>query len=259
MSAKLAGRSYIVTGASKGYGLAIAQALVAAGANVGMVARNEERLQQAAASLDAARVFTQAADVGRAEQLAAAFGAIKKHFGGLHGVVNNAGLGRPNRVEHLLHDEVFLQVHTNYLGTVFGCQAAIPLLRGADNPRIVNISSAEACHQDQMRQLSIYASSKAAVERFTRYLRHELQSDDIGVSCVRPGSALSTDFAADWEPERFIPAVREWREECGPYCDTGMRTEDVADTVLYCLSMPAGVAVELLEVCPNRRVAKPEI
>jgi NAD(P)-dependent dehydrogenase (short-subunit alcohol dehydrogenase family) len=86
----------------------------------------------------------------------------------------------PNKVENLREDEVMSQVQTNFLGTVFCSQAAIPLLRGADNPRIINISSASAWHYDEMCHLSIYAATKAAVERFTRDLRLELQVDRMG-------------------------------------------------------------------------------
>ena len=96
----------------------------------------------------------------------------------------------------LNREQVLLQVNTNYLGVVFCCQAAIPLLRGSDNPRIVNISSASALHFDEMSHLSIYASTKAAVERFSRDLALELQPDGIGVTCIRPGGAI-TQIAAN--------------------------------------------------------------
>jgi NAD(P)-dependent dehydrogenase (short-subunit alcohol dehydrogenase family) len=149
---------------------------------------------------------------------------------------------------------VLMQVNTNFLGTVFSCQAAIPLLRGGDNPRIVNISSASAWHYDEMHHLSIYAATKAAVERFSRDLRLELQDDGIGVTCVRPGAAW-TNFADGWDEGRLKAGINACQKR-GPSMDTGMGPNHVAEAVVHALSYPAGVAVDLLEVRPNQPVPK---
>jgi len=250
----LQGRAYIVTGASRGFGLAIARQLMDHGASVGLVSRNQAALDQAVAQLGADRAFGLACDVGSRDEVSAVLAAIRDHFGRLDGLVNNAGLAMPNRVENLVEAEVLSQVQTNFLGTVFCCQAAIPLLRGGDNPRIVNISSASAWHYDEISHLSIYAATKAAVERFTRDLRLELQGDGIGVTCVRPGGAI-TNFADGWNPDAFAAALEGWKD-MGAYMDMGMEVEDVAAAVCYSLSQRPGVAVDLLEVRPNTPVAK---
>ena len=214
-----------------------------------MLARNNQTLQHAVADLDTDRLVAIAGDVADAGQMATSFARIKQHFGGLNGLVNNAGLARPGSTEHLRCEDVQLQVNTNFLGTVYCCQAVIPLLRGEENPRIINISSASAYHYDEMRHLSIYAATKAAVERFTRDLRLELQTDGIGVTCIRPGNA-DTSFAVGWDMDRLKAGIDAW-QDCGPSMDTGMTVEQVADAVMYCLASPAGVAVDLLEVRPN--------
>ena len=250
----LSGNTYIVTGASKGFGRAITEALLAAGANVGLVARNKETLRQTVAELDAERVVGLAGDVFDGARVAEVFADIKAHFGRLDGLVNNAGLAYPNSVEQLNREEVLLQVNTNYLGVVFCCQAAIPLLRGSDNPRIVNVSSASALHFDEMSHLSIYASTKAAVERFSRDLALELQPDGVGVTCIRPGGAI-TQIAANWSFEKFTAAVRAW-QRTGPYMNGGMTVEDVANAVMHCLGYPRHVAVDLLEVRPKQLADK---
>ncbi len=253
----LSGNAYIVTGASKGFGRAISAALLAAGAQVGMIARNAETLRQAVEELGGERLLGLAADVFDSEQIAAAFAQIKAGFGRLDGLVNNAGLAHPSSVEHLRREQVLQQVNTNYLGVVFCCQAVIPLLRGTDNPRIVNISSASAWHLDEMAHLSIYASSKAAVERFSRDLALELQPDGIGVTCIRPGAAV-TGFAANWDMEKFTAAVQSWQRS-GPHMNIGMTVQEVAETVLHCLRQPRHVAVDLLEVRPKQLVDKLKI
>ena len=254
MSSELKDAVYIVTGGSRGFGLAIARSLVARGARVGLISRNQTGLDQAVAEIGADYAFGVAADVAHVEEIGNAFEAIKQHFGRLDALINNAGMARPNKVEHLVEAEVVMQVQTNFLGTVFCCQAAIPLLRGGDNPRIINISSASAHHYDEMSHLSIYAASKAAVERFTRDLRVEVQADKIGVTCVRPGSAW-TSFADGWDTDALQAGLQAWKHT-GTYMDTGMEPEQVADAVAYALTQPPGVSIDLLEVRPNMRMPK---
>jgi NAD(P)-dependent dehydrogenase (short-subunit alcohol dehydrogenase family) len=254
MSVDLTGKVYIVTGGSKGFGLAIAKNLAENGANVGLVSRTQSSLDQAVAEIGADRAMGVAADVGIRADINAAFDTIKAHFGRLDGLINNAGMATPNAIEHLVEEEVMRQVQTNFLGTVFCSQAAIPLLRGGENPRIVNISSASAWHYDEISHLSIYASTKAAVERFTRDLRLELQGDGIGVTCIRPGGAW-TNFADGWDAAAFEPALAAWKD-AGNYMDTGMDVTHVGDAVKYALSQPPGVAIDLLEIRPNTLTSK---
>lgn len=257
MSIELKDRVYIVTGGSKGFGLAIAKCLVEKGAKVGLLSRNQAGLDRAIVEIGSDHAFGVAVDVAHREDLSAAFDQVKTHFGRLDGLVNNAGMARPNTVENLVEEEVLMQVNTNFLGTVFACQAVIPLLRGGENPRIINISSASACHFDEMSHLSIYASTKAAVERFSRDLATELQLDEIGVSCIRPGAA-GTSFAEGWDMDATMAGFAAWRDT-GRYMSVGMEVEQVADAVAFALAQPRGVAIDLLEVRPNRPQMKADI
>jgi len=257
MSAPLHGCVYIVTGGSQGFGLAIARDLVEHGARVGLLSRNADNLKRAVAEIGTDHAFGVAADVGSRAGIGQAFADIGEHFGRLDGLVNNAGMARPNRIEDLVESEVVAQVNTNFLGTVFCCQAAIPLLRGGDNPRIVNISSASAWHYDEIVHLSIYASTKAAVERFTRDLRLEVQGDGIGVTCIRPGGAV-TDFANEWDADKFAAALKGW-QAVGTHLDMGMEVAHVGAAVRFALMQPPGVAVDLLEIRPNLPVAKADL
>lgn len=249
MKEALKDRVYIVTGGSKGFGLAIAKSLVVHGARVGLLSRNQQGLDQAVAEIGPDHAFGVSGNVVLREEINIAFEAVKAHFGRLDGLVNNAGLARPNAIENLVEEEVMMQVQTNFLGTVFCSQAAIPLLRGGDNPRIINISSASAYHYDEMSHLSIYAATKAAVERFTRDLRTELQADAIGVTCIRPGAAW-TNFSDGWDQEALMGGFKAW-SRVGSHMDTGMETQQVGDAVAYALAQPGGVAVDLLEIRPN--------
>lgn len=251
----LTDKVYIVTGAASGFGFAIARVLLARGAKVGLVGRTESALQEAALELGVENTHIAVGDVSHQESIANAFADIKAYFGQLNGVINNAGMARPGEIEHLSAVDITAQINTNFLGVVFACQAAIPLLRGEDNPRLINISSASAWHYDEMVHLSIYAATKAAVERFTRDLRQEVQVDGIAVTCLRPGAA-GTNFAQDWDADVFTRALRAWHQT-GPQMDVGMETEHVGIAVADCLAYPPGIAVDLLEVRPNLLMAKP--
>lgn len=250
---ELNNKTYIVTGASKGFGLAISKALINKGANVGMLARNPADVQNAAKALGN-KALGLSCDIGNKNQIHQAFDAVIQHFGQLDGLINNAGLARPGSVENIVQEELLLQVNTNFVGTVLCCQAVIPRIKSANNPRIINISSASAWHYDEMLHLSIYAATKAAVERFTRDLRNEVRELGIGVSCIRPGNVM-TEFAAGWNEQRFSAGLEAWHNT-GPTMDTGMEVEDVANAVVQCLEYPPHVAVDLMEIRPNKPVPK---
>ena len=254
MSGVLHNNVYIVTGGSKGFGLAIAKSLVEHGARVGLISRNQSGLDQAVAEIGADHALGVAADVGSRASISMAFEKIQTHFGHVDGLVNNAGLATPNKVENLVEDEVLLQVQTNFLGTVFCSQLAIPMLRGRQNPRIITISSASAWHYDEMSHLSIYASTKAAVERFTRDLRLEIQADGIGVTCIRPGGAW-TNFSDGWDAQALEGALAAWKD-VGAHMDLGMEVTHVGDAVRYALSQPPGGAIDLMEIRPNGLTSK---
>ena len=254
MSVDLQDNVYIVTGGSRGFGLAIAKSLVEHGARVGLISRDQSGLDQAVAEIGADHALGVAADVGSRASVSIAFEKIHTHFGRLDGLVNNAGLATPNKVENLVEEEVLLQVQTNFLGTVFCSQLAIPMLKSSENPRIITISSASAWHYDEMSHLSIYASTKAAVERFTRDLRLEVQADGIGVTCIRPGGAW-TNFSDGWDTQALEGALAAWKD-AGAHMDMGMEVTHVGDAVRYALSQPPGVAIDLLEIRPNALTSK---
>ena len=253
MMSTVNGRIIAVTGASGGFGLAMAKALLDAGAKVGLIARSADKLESLCAELGP-NAFAAPADVGHSEAAAKAIQTVAAHFGGLDGLVNNAGMARPGFADDWRDEDINAQLQLNIAGLMYCCRAALPLLKASTNPRIVNVSSASAEHHDEMAGLSLYAASKAAVERLSRDLRRELAHSGVGVTILRPGAAM-TDFAAGWEFERLKAAVTAWQRQ-GPWMDSGMQPEHVAQSLLFCLQMPAGVSVDLLEVRPCTPVEK---
>ena len=255
MSQSIKDHVYVVTGASRGFGLAIAKALIDKGARVGLLARDEGRLAEAVAELgeDHAKAFS--ADVTDSAAVTEAIESVAGHFGRLDGLINNAGVAKPGLVENYTDEEVRTQLDINIAGVIYACRAAIPLLQKSPNPRIINISSASAEHHDEMLSLSLYAASKAAVERLTRDLRREMQEKTIGVTILRPGAAM-TEFAAGWDFDRIKAGMDLWHKRCGGYMDEGMEPRHVAEAVAFCVGMDPGVSVDELEIRPNRLTEK---
>ena len=250
----IAGKTYIVTGGTKGFGLAIAQALLGAGARVGIIARGAAPIAKLQQEIGADKLFGAAADIGKRDEVFAAVKKIHDHFGALDGIINNAGIAMPGRIEDLTEHEISSQLNINVAGTIYCCQAVIPLLGDSDNPRIINIGSASARHMNEMSHLGLYAATKACVERITAELRDEVCERGIGVTLVIPGACM-TEFAAGWNFDRLKIAIDAWQQR-GPTMDSGMETSDIARAVLQCLDYPRGVAVDMMEVRPNKPVPK---
>lgn len=251
MSVSITDQVYVVTGASSGFGLAMAKAIVDAGGKVGLLARRAEKLQEAVAELGADKAFAVSADVADSAAVNKAMVEVHGHYGRLDGLVNNAGVAAPAFADTYTDEEIQAHLQVNIAGLMYCTRAAIPLMADSPNPRIVNISSASAEHHDEMQGLSLYAASKAAVERLTRDTRREMQEKNIGVTILRPGAAM-TDFAAGWDFDKLKAALDVWNSRQGQYMDLGMEPEHVAEAAVFCLGMDPGVSVDVLEIRPNR-------
>jgi 3-oxoacyl-[acyl-carrier protein] reductase len=191
----LAGRKVLVTGASQGFGLAVAERCLAEGADVAVCARSRETIEKAAAALRAKagpgrRVVAAAVDVSDAAAVGAFVADATRELGGLDGLVNNAGIyGPKGAIEDVDWAEWRRAIEINLFGTILPCRAVLPAFRARGRGKIVNLSGGGATAP--MPRLSAYATSKAAVVRFTETLAEELRGAGIDVNAVAPG-ALNT-------------------------------------------------------------------
>jgi NAD(P)-dependent dehydrogenase (short-subunit alcohol dehydrogenase family) len=190
----LAGRTAIITGASQGLGLAIAQAFATAGADLMLCARSQADLHAATTELrekfPAARIEARTADVSVADQVDAVFDAALAAFGGFHILVNNAGVHGPiGPVEDLDWDGWIQAVATNLFGTVHACRRAVRAFKPAGYGKVINISGGGATAPQP--GLTAYGASKAAVVRFTETLAHEVRDWKIDVNAVAPGALIT--------------------------------------------------------------------
>src|SRR5690242_19104473 len=194
MDLGLAGSTAVVTGGSKGMGLAIAEALAAEGACVAVMARGaaaleaaEEKLRAAGAP-DAVGVSVDMADPA---SIAAGFAFIADLWGSLNSLVHTIGPGDGyfEQMDDADWDAAFA------LGTMSGVRsirAALPMLRAADWARIVTLSAHSI--QRQNPRIVAYTASKAALSSVTKNLSKSLAKDGILVNCVCPGTIVTASF-----------------------------------------------------------------
>jgi NAD(P)-dependent dehydrogenase (short-subunit alcohol dehydrogenase family) len=187
MGAQLAGSVAIVTGGSRGIGRVLATGLVQAGADVGLIARSAEDLDEAARSLQGAgNVATAAADVTDEQQLRHAIGALTERLGPVDLLVNNAGVDGPAGLAWEADPaEWWRTMEVNVRGVFLGCRIVVPQMAARGGGRIVNITSNAGIHRWPL--MSAYAVSKAAVVKFTENLAVECKSNGVRVFSLHPG------------------------------------------------------------------------
>ena len=175
--APLAGKVVVVTGASSGVGRAIARAVGARGARVGLIARNREALEHAADEIRALGGDAQvlALDVSDAGEVVAAAYEIVARWGAIDVWINDAMVSVFSPVTQMRPEEYERVTAVNYLGTVYGTIAALEHMRARDAGHIIQIGSALAYRSIPLQ--SAYCATKAAIRGFTDSLRSELIHD----------------------------------------------------------------------------------
>lgn len=192
------GTRALVTGASSGIGRALAEALAARGAQVGLVARSLPELEALAEALPG-RHAVLPCDVGDASAVRAAFDRFAAETGGLDVVVANAGLTHYRPVAEQPLAEIEQMTRVNWLGTVHTIHAALPHLLGAQRGHIVVVSSGAALRS--FPSAAAYGATKAAQRGYSTALRHELAGTGVSVTTVYPGE-IATPLH-DHERERM--------------------------------------------------------
>jgi NAD(P)-dependent dehydrogenase (short-subunit alcohol dehydrogenase family) len=201
----------IVTGGSKGIGLAIARALLERGGQVTISARGEADLKAAARSLGSDSVHTVAADVREPADAQRIVDETVRRFGGVDVLVNNAGWGRFANVADMSVDDWRRIIDTNLSGVFYCTRAALPEMRRRGAGFIINISSLAG--KNAFAGGAAYCASKAGLDHFSEALMQEVRQENIRVSYVMPGS-VATGFGgleggADWKlaPEDVAKVV----------------------------------------------------
>jgi 3-oxoacyl-[acyl-carrier protein] reductase len=237
-NASLAGKVILITGGSRGAGLATAHRLAAAGAAVSLFARDRLRLNDAVAGIRAAG-GTATGIVGDVTDATSMDGAVlttERELGGLDVLVNNAGIGRYGPVAVQSPDEWRRVIEVNVLGVYHATRVALPALRRRGGGQIISISSGAA--RQGYPTMSAYCASKAALEGFMRALAAEVADEPIKCATIVPGGIL-TDFGLRTRAERAASGAKF------------LEPEDVADAVYFLLTQPARAWTQEMTVWPR--------
>ena len=247
MDLGLEGATAVVTGGSKGMGLAIAESLGAEGASVAIMARGQAALDWAAEQIrraGAPEVLSVSVDIADAESITTAFASVGDAWGRLNVLVHTVG---PNAgaFEDLDDDDWHAAFDLGTLSAVRSVRAALPLLRSADWARIVTLSAHSI--QRQSPRLVAYTASKSALASVTKNLSKSLGAEGILVNCVCPGTIVTASFteilrdvlAADGLDSSDPNDVMTWVEKTyGHPCDIGRAglPEEIASVTTYLAS-----------------------
>jgi 3-oxoacyl-[acyl-carrier protein] reductase len=191
----LAGRVAIVTGGSRGIGLAIARSLAEGGASVVVSGRDTGRLEKAAGEIEAAggAVLAVAADAAKREDADRLVDATRKRFGRIDVLVNNAGITRDQLLVRMTDDDWDRVLDTNLRGVFLMTRAAGKVMMRQRSGRIINVSSTAGA-MGNPGQVN-YSAAKAGVIGLTKAAARELAHWNILVNAVAPG-LIETDMTA---------------------------------------------------------------
>lgn len=237
MTVSLAGKVAIVTGASRGIGLAISRALVHEGVSVAMCGRTAPLIERVAEDLTAlgpGRALGFACDVADAEDSAAFVARTIEAFGRLDVLVNNAGIGIFAPVPDMDPADFRRVIETNVIGVFNMCHAGVPAMRRSGGGSIINISSLAGTNA--FAGGAAYNASKFGLNGFSEALMHDVRYDGIRVSYVMLGS-VSTEFAGN-----APGAGADWK----------LAPEDVAEAVLDLLKYEPRALASRIELRPSQ-------
>ena len=200
-------RVAIVTGASRGIGAAIAKALAADGKHVVCVARNQAKLDEVKASIEAAggSASTATCDISDADAITSLIDHVAEEHGRLDILVNNAGITRDNLLMRMSDEEFDEVINTNLRSAFVACRAASRTMVRGKFGRVINLGSVSGVVGNAGQ--ANYAAAKAGLAGFTKSFAKELGKKNITANVVAPGF-IQTDMT-DVLPDKIKDGVKQ--------------------------------------------------
>ncbi|WP_413194710.1 SDR family NAD(P)-dependent oxidoreductase [Pararobbsia alpina] len=233
----------LITGASAGFGRAIAQRLVKDGHTVFATARRKDKLDELVASLGS-KLIAFELDVRDREATAAIVKQIEATHGPIDALVNNAGLALglgPAQQSSL--DEWDTMIDTNIKGLVYMTHAALPGMVERNRGWIINLGSVAGTYPYPGG--NVYGATKAFVHQFTMNLKSDLVGKKVRVTSIEPGLCGGTEFSVT----RF---GGDEQKAANVYQGTQPITaDDIAETVSWIMSLPEHVNINAIEMMPT--------
>lgn len=229
----------VITGATSGFGKAMAESLSKENAKLILVGRREDRLKKLHEEIKCS-AYILPLDVSDREAVNNAFKNLPTDFSDIDVLVNNAGLslGFGPAYENQI-DDWEVMINTNIKGLLYCTQSVLPSMVYKNQGHIINIGSIAAVYP--YHGGNVYAGSKAFVYHFSLNLRADLQGTRVKVSCINPGMA-KTEFAevrykGDKEKSEFLYYNRK-----------PLEANDIAEAVIWCIKKPQHVNINSIEL-----------
>lgn len=241
MTELLGGKVALITGASSGIGRATALALGQKGVRLALAARSTERLDALRAPLGSHDVLVLPTDLSVPAQVDAMVSRTLDHFGRIDIFLANAGIYAPGQVAEGDPDSWEQMIAVNVSSVFRAVRAVLPAMMAQRSGDIIvtsSISGHQALHWEP-----IYSASKHAIQSFVHGLRRQAAPHRVRVGAIAPGVVLNELWG--YTDPAIIQGKVDARE--------GLRSEDVADAILFMLTRPANVTIRDLVILPQNQ------
>lgn len=235
-------RTVLITGATAGFGRAMARRYAAEGWKVVATGRRAERLDQLAAELAPAPVHTTCFDVRHKDAVQAALASLPPEFASIDVLVNNAGLALGlEPAQAACMDDWECMVDTNIKGLLYVTRAVVPGMIERGRGHVVNLGSVAGTYPYPGG--NTYGGTKAFVNHFSRNLKADLLGTPVRVTNIEPGLCETEFSVVRFKGDKA--AADKVYQGTDP-----ITAEDIAEIVWWCTNLPAHVNINALEVMP---------
>jgi 3-hydroxy acid dehydrogenase/malonic semialdehyde reductase len=238
-------KTIMITGATAGFGKAIAVQFAKNGFNIIITGRRKERLEELEKELlsyGKIKVLALNFDVRKREEVESVIRTLPETWKTIDILVNNAGLAVGlDHIDRGNIDDWDRMIDTNIKGLLYVTRAVVPLMVERNTGHIINIGSIAG--REIYENGNVYCASKSAVDSLSRSMRIDLLKNNIKVTHVAPGMALTEFSLVRFKGDNEKAKV--------PYKGVDPLTaEDIADVIYYCSTLPAHVCINDLEITP---------
>lgn len=241
-------KTILITGATAGFGRAIARRFAGNGYDVIITGRRQGRLEELKAELEglySCKAYVSRFDIRNKEEVVTAIAAIKKEVGNIDTLVNNAGLASGlSSIDEGDTDDWDVMIDTNVKGLLYVTRQVVPMMKEQGYGHIINIGSTAG--KVAYKNGNVYCATKFAVDALNQSMRIDLLPFGIKVTGINPGMA-ETEFSMvrfKGDEER----ARKVYEDITP-----LKAEDIADVVYYCATLPPHVCInDLTMTCTSQ-------